>query len=315
MKKFLLSLFSASALICNAQSQTPDHTPYKWIGDVNGDGYVNVADNTYLSNLILTNTFEEVGYVGKDVYTKDEVNVIVNQLISRIEALEAKHSETLSEETKTYTINGVEYPMPEAVDLGLPSGTKWANMNIGAKRLQESGFDFAWGDIIPHQTGYPHNYSFSWDNYCWMEEGYSEPSHITKYQYPNDYCGWWHEKDVFIGDNKCKLDNEDDAAYMLLGEKWNIPTIDNLEELLKYCIFSDYPHYDDYYFILTSKINGESIVIPQGRPIVGNCSGMWMSTLDYGENAYCCYYENDGSDIFIERDYRYIGMYIRAVTK
>ena len=39
-------------------------------------------------------------------------------------------------------INGHEY-----VDLGLPSGIKWAACNIGAKTPEENGMYFSWGDV------------------------------------------------------------------------------------------------------------------------------------------------------------------------
>ena len=35
----------------------------------------------------------------------------------------------------------------QAVDLGLPSGTKWANMNIGASSEADNGILFVWGDV------------------------------------------------------------------------------------------------------------------------------------------------------------------------
>ena len=34
----------------------------------------------------------------------------------------------------------------EAVDLGLPSGTKWANMNVGAEHPEDYGSYFPWGE-------------------------------------------------------------------------------------------------------------------------------------------------------------------------
>ena len=37
----------------------------------------------------------------------------------------------------------------EAVDLGLPSGTKWANMNVGAETPEDYGSYFAWGETQP----------------------------------------------------------------------------------------------------------------------------------------------------------------------
>ena len=35
------------------------------------------------------------------------------------------------------------------VDLGLPSGTKWATMNVGADSPEEYGDYFAWGETTP----------------------------------------------------------------------------------------------------------------------------------------------------------------------
>lgn len=277
MKKLLLSLFSASAMICNAQSQTPDHTPYKWIGDVNGDGYVNVADNTYLSNIILTNTFEEVGYVGKDVYTKNEVNQIVNKLISRIEALEAKHA---VEAKETYTINGVEYPMPEAVDLGLPSGTKWASHNIGASSTEDCGLFFSWGDI----RGYNQNerHVFSPSNYIFFSNGGSCET-ITKYTIDDKELFyeesegkigiWYDEFGNFIGDNKTTLEEEDDAACVYLKNGWRMPTFKEIKELYTEC---------KWFYDTVNGVNGFYVVGENGKQIF-----MPIST-DFGDGDFYC---------------------------
>lgn len=47
---------------------------------------------------------------------------------------------------KKVAYNANEY-MPEYVDLGLPSGIKWATCNIGAKTPEENGMYFSWIDI------------------------------------------------------------------------------------------------------------------------------------------------------------------------
>ena len=39
----------------------------------------------------------------------------------------------------------------QAVDLGLPSGTKWANMNVGATSESDNGILFLWGDVTGTQ--------------------------------------------------------------------------------------------------------------------------------------------------------------------
>ena len=40
----------------------------------------------------------------------------------------------------------------QAVDLGLPSGTKWASMNVGATSESDNGILFNWGDITGNQV-------------------------------------------------------------------------------------------------------------------------------------------------------------------
>ena len=49
------------------------------------------------------------------------------------------------------------------VDLGLPSGTKWANINVGATRPDEDGNYFAWAETEPKS-------SYTDDNYKWSLE-------------------------------------------------------------------------------------------------------------------------------------------------
>ncbi|MBR4828363.1 MAG: hypothetical protein IKZ92_00985 [Muribaculaceae bacterium] len=46
----------------------------------------------------------------------------------------------------------------EYVDLGLPSGTLWATMNIGANAPEEFGDYFAWGETEPKDD-------YSWTTY------------------------------------------------------------------------------------------------------------------------------------------------------
>ena len=60
----------------------------------------------------------------------------------------------------TWSINNSEPIKPDntpngvtAIDLGLPSGTKWANMNIGAKSISSYGDYFAWAETKGSQEG------------------------------------------------------------------------------------------------------------------------------------------------------------------
>lgn len=44
------------------------------------------------------------------------------------------------------------YPAPEMVDLGLPSGLKWAKCNIGASKETDYGLYFKWGEAEGHTS-------------------------------------------------------------------------------------------------------------------------------------------------------------------
>ena len=64
-------------------------------------------------------------------------------------------SEEITENTvdTPYTANtGNIKTAGQAVDLGLPSGTKWANMNVGATSESDNGILFVWGDVTGNQV-------------------------------------------------------------------------------------------------------------------------------------------------------------------
>lgn len=79
---------------------------------------------------------------------------------------------------------------PHAIDLGLPSGTKWACCNVGASTPEADGDYFAWGETKPKSD-------YSWDTYKW-EVGDA----FTKYT---------------TSSGKTTLDSADDAATQNMG--------------------------------------------------------------------------------------------------
>ena len=103
----------------------------------------------------------------------------------------------------------------EYVDLGLPSGNKWAKCNLGANSEEESGLYFQWGDTqgyTKEQIGV--DKIFNWTNYKLSIDGSS--SNFSKYNSTYD---------------KTVLDLEDDAVYAELGGNWKMPTADDWQEL------------------------------------------------------------------------------------
>lgn len=153
-------------------------------------------------------------------------------------------------EPVTITVSGsCEYNLEyeesvyEAIDLDLPSGTKWANMNVGAESPEGYGDYYAWGEIEPNKASAytPQNYRFYPGN---------DNDEYTKY---NDT------------DNKMTLDLADDAANVVMGGDWHMPTPAQCVELIDNTTSSWTTNYNGTGvagMILTSNSNRNSIFFP-----------------------------------------------------
>ena len=107
------------------------------------------------------------------------------------------------------------------VDLGLPSGTKWATYNIGAADVSEPGELFAWGEIST-KTG-----TYNWEDYRFRTSGNkSDNIRLNKYITVSKYGPV---------DNITQLEPCDDAAHVNWGGNWHIPTVEQWEELINNC--------------------------------------------------------------------------------
>ena len=215
----------------------------------------------------------------------------------------------------------------EAVDLGLPSGTLWANMNIGVTSVQYNGLYFAWGETVGYSGDTSDGRLFDWASYKWMTEGQSSWKYINKYQTANgttDACWYKYNWDTleyeFIGDGLTELQPEDDAAHVYWGGDWRMPTLDDIKELL---------YNTTYEWItvgavsggkFTSKINGKTIFLPAaGRRWDGELSNAgfngfyWSSTLhaSYPYSAYYLGFYSGGANWY--GNYRFGGHTVRPV--
>jgi len=132
--------------------------------------------------------------------------------------------------TTTFTWRKIEAPAGvEAVDLGLPSGTKWANMNIGAEKPEDHGLYFAWGETVGIDIESEEERVFDWDSYKW-----SNGSSTTMTKYCTEGIHYSYDGHDYFGtvDNKTELDPEDDAAYVNWGTEWRMPKVEDIMELL-----------------------------------------------------------------------------------
>ncbi len=199
------------------------------------------------------------------------------------------------------TTNGHEW-----VDLGLPSGTKWATCNVGASTPESYGDYFAWGEIekkdIYNINTYKYGFSYN---------------QLTKYCTDTLYG-----LDGFA-DNQTILKLTDDAAHAAWGGNWRMPTAAEWKELYQYCEWIWITLNGINGYKVKSKINGNSIfLLATGFYFngslygAGNCANYWSSSIDteYPFGAACIGFEAD-SVIIGESWYRFWGYSVRPVCE
>ena len=197
-----------------------------------------------------------------------------------------------------------------AIDLGLPSGTLWANMNVGAEKPEDYGLFFAWGETTGYGTDTTDGHNFDWVDYQWYAGTYFK---LLKYNTSLNFG---------TTDNKTELELDDDAAHVNWGGDWRMPTRDDVQELIDNTTSTLYTYNGVTGVKFTSNINGNSIFLPisgyrqYGDPLYQDSKGYyWTSTLHEGnpKYAYGLFTTSAGTDIFgYERSN---GLNVRPIVK
>ena len=188
-----------------------------------------------------------------------------------------------------------------AVDLGLPSGTLWADRNVGADAPEAYGDHFAWGEVTPKTE-------YKWSTTKWCN---GSSSSMTKYCANSSYG---------TVDGKTVLDLEDDAAYVNMGAEWRMPTIAEQNELRNNCTWTWTTQNGVNGYKLTGN-NGNSIFLPEAGYRVnsslydaGSDGYYWSSSLLESHSCYACYLSLYTSNYYWY-NYRYYGFSVRAVVR
>ncbi|MBR3743686.1 MAG: Ig-like domain-containing protein [Bacteroidales bacterium] len=154
---------------------------------------------------------------------------------------------------------------PEAVDLGLPSGLKWASCNVGATAPEEIGDYFAWGETEPYYSSLSpltwkdgKSAGYDWDSYRWCR---SSANMLNKYNVNSEYGT--------LVDNKITLELADDAAHANWGGSWRIPSCDDWDELLEKCTWT---------WTTRNGIDGYLVTGPNGNSIFMPVTGLRYET-------------------------------------
>lgn len=219
------------------------------------------------------------GYGGK----LDAINTQMTALLQALESGNMSDKEAMAEvakKLKELELNagvGVPKETMEYVDLGLPSGIKWAKCDLGETSPEIYGDEYAWGE--------------TWTKWS------------TDYYYFTDIVKGQYTK-YDSRDKRYFLEKEDDAAYLRLGEGWRIPTWNEMQELIDNCTITESTLNGRWGAMLISKINNNYIFFGYWRNRIGNRSYRWSSALvpSNPSLAKCMYFDKEGDRIVLKQD-------------
>ena len=164
----------------------------------------------------------------------------------------------------------------QMVDLGLPSGIKWAKTNIGALDNYKSGVYYAWGEIVPKKM-----YNFEDYKYCSEINADGSAKTLSKYILNEEWGAV---------DNIAVLEDGDDAAKQAWGNGWRMPTMEEVQELLDNCTHETVTLENVGNFnskTYKEVISGTKFTGPNGNSIFLPWVGtMYNGELEYPERAY-----------------------------
>lgn len=154
------------------------------------------------------------GYGGK----LDAINTQMTALLQALESGNMSDKEAMAEvakKIKELELNagvGIPKETMEYVDLGLPSGIKWAKCDLGETSPEKYGDEYAWGETWT-----------KWSN--------------DYYYFTDIVAGQYTKYDS--RDKRFFLEKEDDVAYLRLGEGWRYPTWNEVQELYDNCTVTE----------------------------------------------------------------------------
>ncbi len=182
------------------------------------------------------------------------------------------------------------------VDLGLPSGLKWAKCNLGATKPEERGNRYAWGETEPKSN-------YSWNTYFDTSDG-----------------GRTFKK--YATDKATRLELVDDAAHVALGGNFRMPTNAEWQELFN--------TKNDWNYTWTLVYSGELNPDVAGWKIVWKATGAtlflpfvdfeegtgeyWSSSLSRSDSKHALSVFLTTGENVNEEDSRYEGFRIRPVS-
>lgn len=166
------------------------------------------------------------------------IGKVLSDLVVAVQGLNYKQAltmlaqalEDLALSRKENVVEDGMYNGHDYVEMG-PNGLKWATCNVGAKKPEEFGDYFAWGETEPYYKP-GHAYDNPMDASNWRtgkSDGYDWRSY---FDYTSEGGGKF---DKYTKNTKTLLDSENDAATANWGGYWRMPTIEEWRWLFRNC--------------------------------------------------------------------------------
>lgn len=175
---------------------------------------------------------------------------------------------------------------PHLIDLGLPSGVKWACCNVDATNPGDFGGYYAWGETEAKENYNPGTYTVDGPN---------------------------------LG-NSVKATNYD-VAYVKWGAAWCMPSLADCQELVDNCTWTWEQYDNGNYGIRVKGKNGNSIFLPAGGfpnwggwNRVGSYGTYWTSTHASGSQSYYFRFDSSYFETTSWDGEQYVGQSVRPVS-
>ncbi|MBO7481676.1 MAG: carboxypeptidase-like regulatory domain-containing protein [Bacteroidales bacterium] len=266
-------------------------------GIINDSGSTEVIERGFWYGTDSDNLTEEITITDVSDEFSSEVTGLAPNTTYYYRAYATNSDGTGYSEIKSFTTPSGQQGDYCYVDLGLPSKTYWASMNIGATNPEDMGEYFAWGETTPKDT-----YEWSTYRYC---NGSDES--MTKYCNNPDFGNNGFTDDLTT------LEASDDAATANWGSGWRMPIADEAKELYTYC---------SHVWTTQSGVTGRLFTGPNGNSIF--LPGIYNSMSNhYWTNSLYSSYPSEATTLIfgsgttaeLSNYYRYDGLPVRAVYR
>ncbi len=184
------------------------------------------------------------------------------EIIGEVDGFSVSTKVRVSSYKSTGSDNGYSY-----VDLGLPSGNKWATCDLGSTIVEKNGDTYPWGDLVPDSYLENEKRPHKFKNLIECDQHKNNSGNITDIRER-----WKCFIEAGVLDSNLALTPNNDAATVVMGSHWKIPTSKDYQELLD----NTTPRITSLRgvrgVVFKSTSNGNAIFIPGGWHLLSDAS-------------------------------------------